>query len=44
MLVGGHVVAKWTDIVLEGCYLLLSDIVFKSILLEGEMLDFYDLG
>ena len=40
VLVGGHIDAKWTDIVLEGCYPLLSDIVFKSILLEGEMLHF----
>ena len=40
VLVGGYLIAKWTDIVLEGCYPLLSDIVFKSILLEGEMLHF----
>ena len=39
MLVGGHLDVTSPHIVLEGCYLLLSDIVFKSILLEGEMLD-----
>ena len=43
MLVGGHLDVTSPHIVLEGCYLLLSDIVFKSILLEGKMLDMKDV-
>ena len=41
MLVGGHVVAIWTQIVLEGDCVTSSDIVLKSTLLRQECWTYY---
>ena len=39
VLVGGHLDVKWSHIVLEGDDVTSSDIVFKSLIVEGDMLD-----
>ena len=39
MLVGRHIVAKLLNIVLEGDYVTLSEIMLKSLFVEGQILD-----